>query len=132
MFVVYSPRSVRVTSPLNLLGSSLTLTCSVGVEAMLEPGVQIQVQWTDSSGVAVAGGSPAMGSGTSYTSQLTLANTEESNVGVNYTCTASLVSTVAFLNSSHTVSSSATVLPQSKHCLCFTYCLVTSALLKII
>ena len=115
MFVVYSPRSVRVISPLNLLGSSLTLTCSVGVVAMLGPGVQVQVQWTDSSGGAVAGGSPAMGSGTSYTSQLTLASTEESNVGVNYTCTASLVSTLAFIDSSHTVSNSATILPQSKH-----------------
>ena len=103
-----------MTSPLNLLGSSFTLTCSVGVAAMLEPGVQVQVQWTDSSGAAVAGGTPAMGSGTSYTSQLTLANTEDSNVVVNYTCTASLVSTLAFIDSSGTVSSSITIPPQSK------------------
>ena len=103
-----------MTSPLNLLGSSLTLTCSVGVAAMLEPGVQVHVQWTDSSGRTVAGGTPAMGSGTSYTSQLTLTNTEESNVGVNYTCTASLVSTLAFIDSSHTVSNSTTIPPQSK------------------
>ena len=69
--------SIEVITPLNLLGSSLTLTCSVGVAAMLESGVQVQVQWTDSSDGAVAGGTPAMGSGTSYTSQLTLANTKE-------------------------------------------------------
>ena len=103
-----------MTSPLNRLGSSLTLTCSVGVAAMLEPGVQVQVQWTNSSGGAVAGGTPAMGSGTSYTSKLTLANTEESNVGANYTYTASLVSTLAFIDSSHTVSNSTTIPPQSK------------------
>ena len=109
VFVVYSPRSVRVISPLNLLGSSLTLTCSVGVVALLEPGVQVQVQWTDSSGRAVAGETPAMGSDTSYTSQLTLVNTD-----VNYTCTASLVSALAFIDSSHTVNNSATILPQSK------------------
>ena len=110
MFVVHSPRTVRVTSPLNLLGLSLTLTCSVSVAAMFEPGLQVQVQWTDSSGRTVAGGAPAMGSGTFYTSQLNLVDTE-----VNYTCTASLVSTLAFIDSSHTVSNSVTVLPQSKH-----------------
>ena len=58
--------------------------------------------------------SAAMGSGTSYTSQLTLANTEEPNVGVNYTCTASLVSTLAFIDSSDSVSNSTTIPPQSK------------------
>ena len=99
---------------LNLLGSSLTLTCSVGVVAMLEPGIQVQVQWTDSSGGAVAGVTPAMASDTSYTSQLTLANTEESSVGVTYTCTASLVSTLAFIDSSDTVSNSTTIKAQSK------------------
>ena len=81
---------------------------------MLEPGVQVQVQWTNSSGGAVAGGTPAMGSGTSRTSQLTLANAEESNVGVNYTCTASLVSALAFTNSSDVVSNSTTIPQQSK------------------
>ena len=81
VLLVSRPTFLLVTSPLNLLGSSLTPTCSVGVVAMLEPGIQVQVQWTDSSGGAVAGGTPAMGSGTSYTSQITLANTEESNVG---------------------------------------------------
>ena len=106
--------SIEVITPLNLLGSSLTLTCSVGVADMLESGVQIQVQWTDTSGRAVAGGTAAMGSGTSYTSQLTLANTEESNVGINYTCTASLVSTLAFIDSSDSVSNSTRIPPQSK------------------
>ena len=109
------PTSVKVTS-LNLLGFSLTLTCCVGVVAILEPGVQVQVQWTDSSGGAVDGKAPAIGSGTSYTSQLTLATTEESIVGVNYTCTASLVSTLAFIDSSGTVSNSTTIPPQSKKC----------------
>ena len=108
------PISVEVTSPLNLLGFSLTLTCSVGVAAMLEPGVQVQVQWTDSSRGAIAVGTPAMGSGTSYISQLTLANTEESSVGVNYTCITSLVSTLDFIDSSNTVSNFTTILPQSK------------------
>ena len=106
--------SIEVITPLNLLGSSLTLTCSVGVAAMLESGVQVQVQWTDTSGRAVAGGTAAMASGTSYTSQLTLVNTEESNVGVNYTCAASLVSTLAFIDSSDSVSNSTTIPPQSK------------------
>ena len=84
------PTAVEVTSPLNLLGSPLTLTCSVGVLAMLEPvvQVQVQVQWTNSSGRAVAGETAAVGSGNSYASQLTLAKTEESIVRVNYTCTA--------------------------------------------
>ena len=108
------PTSVEVNSPINLLGSSLTLTCSLTVVAMLKPGVQVQVQWTDSSDGAVAGGTPAMGSGTSYTSQLTLATTQESNVGVNYTCTASLVSTLDFIDSSDTVSNSTTIPSQSK------------------
>ena len=108
------PTSVEVTSPLNLRGSSLVLICSVGVAAMLEPGVQVHVQWTDSSGGAVAGGIPAMGSGTSYTSQITLAKTEESSVGVNYTCITSLVSTLDFIDSSNTVSDFTTILPQSK------------------
>ena len=108
------PTSVEVTSSHYLLGSSLTLTCSVGVVAMLEPGVQVQVQWTDSSGGAVAGGTPAMGSGTSYTSQLTRANTEESYVGANFTCTASLVSTLPFIDSSNVVSNSTTIPQQSK------------------
>ena len=113
--IVTPPISVEVTSPLNLLEFSLSLTCSVDVAAILEPGIQVQVQWTDSSGRTVAGGTPAMGSGTSYTSQLTLTNTEESNVGVNYTCTASLVSTLAFIDASDIVSNSTTIPPQSKY-----------------
>ena len=108
------PVSVEVAAPLSLLGFPINLTCSVGVVAMLEPEVKVQVQWTDSSGGVVAGGTPAMGSGTSYTSQLTLTNTEESNVGANYTCTASLVSTLAFINSSDTVSNSTTISLQSE------------------
>ena len=112
--VVTPPTSVEVTSHLNLLGSSLTLTCSVGVSAMLEPGVQVRVQWTDSSGGAVAGRTPAMGSGTSYTSQLT-ANTQDFNVGVSFTYTASLVSRLVFIESSETVSNSTTIPPQSKY-----------------
>ena len=103
-----------MTSSLNLLGFPLTLTCCVGVAAMLEPGEQVQVQWTDSSNGAVAGRIPAMGSGFSYTSQFTLVNIEESNVGVNYTCTASLVSTLAFIDSSDTVSNSTTIPTQCK------------------
>ena len=112
--------SVEVTSPLNLLEFSLTLTCSVGVAAMLEPGIQVQVQWTDSSGRTVAGRTP----GTSYTSQLTLTNTEESNVGVNYSCTASLVSTLAFIDASDSVSNSTTIPPQSKYgfLMCYNRC----------
>ena len=103
-----------VTILLHLHRHFLTLTCSVGVAATLEPGVQVQVQWTNSSGGAVAGGTPAMGSGTSYTSQLTLASTEESNVGANYTCTASQVSTLAFIDSSDAVSISTSISLQSK------------------
>ena len=114
MSAVTSPVSVEAAAPLSLLGFPINLTCSVSVAAMLEPGVQVQVQWTDSSGGAVAGGTPAMASGTSYTSQLTLANTDESNVGVNYTCAASLVSTLAFINSSDTVSNSTTISLQSE------------------
>ena len=110
------PTSVEVISPLNLLGSSLTLTCSVGVAAMLEPGVQVLIRWTDpSGGGAVDGGTPAMRFGTSYTSQLTLTSIQETNVGFNYTCTASLVSTLAFIDSSDTVSNSAPILPQSNY-----------------
>ena len=97
-----------------LLGLPLTLTCCVGVAAMLEPGVQVQVQWTDSSNGAVAGHIPYMGSGFSYTSLLTLVSIEESNVGVNYTCTASLVSTLAFIDYSDTVSNSTTIPTQCK------------------
>ena len=75
VLAVTPPTSVDMISPLNLLGSSLTLTCSVGAAAMLDPGVQIQVQWTDSSGGAVAGGTPAMGSGRPTQRNLMLGST---------------------------------------------------------
>jgi len=74
---------------------------------MLESGVQVQVQWT-------AGETAAMESGTSYSSQLSVINTEESYVGANYTCTASLVSTLSFIYSSDTLSNFTTIPTQSK------------------
>ena len=108
------PILAAVTYPPTIIGSPLTLTCSVGVVAMLEPRVQVQVQWTDSGGVSVAKSVATMRSNTSYTSRLTLANTEESHVGANYTCTASLVSTLAFIDPSDPVSNCTTIMLQSK------------------
>ena len=82
-----------VVSPVTLVGSPLTLTCSIMLVATLETGVQVEVVWTGPDGATVSGGSAPSGSGILYTSELTLNSLSASDAGTNYTCTASLTTT---------------------------------------
>ena len=93
LYVVNPPSSVIVMSPVTLVGSPLTLICSVTLVAMLETGVQVEVVWTGPEGSTLSGGTTPSGSGILYTSELTLTSLSASNAGTSYTCTASLTTT---------------------------------------
>ena len=113
--VVNPPSSVMVMSPVTLVGSPLTLICSINLSTMLETGVQVEVVWTGPDGSSVPGGTTPSGSGTLYKSELTLNSSSASNAGINYTCTASLTtSTLPSLISSSNISDSGTISLQSK------------------
>ena len=103
-----------VMSSVTLVGSPLTLTCSINLSAMLETGVQIEVLWTGPDGSTVSGGTAPSGNGTLYTSELTLSSLNTSNAGTNYTCTASLNTTVPSVIPSSNISDSSTISLQSK------------------
>ncbi len=107
------PSAVMVTSPVVLVDSSQVLTCDITLADMLDSGVQLQVVWTDSAGTVISGSTPT-GAGTSYTSQVTLTNVKYSDAGSNYTCTASLTSSAAFMEASANVSNSTALTLQSK------------------
>ncbi len=108
------PSAVMVTSPVVLVDSSQVLTCDITLADMLDySGVQLQVVWTDSAGTVISGSTPT-GAGASYTSQVTLTNVRDSDAGSNYTCTASLTSSAAFVAASSAVSNSNTLSLQSK------------------
>ena len=104
-----------VKSPVTLVGSPLTLTCSINLTAMLEPGVQVEVVWTGPDGSTVSGGTTPSGSGTLYTSELTLNSLSASDAGTSYTCTATLTtSTLPSVIPSSNMSASSPISLQSK------------------
>ena len=110
--VVNPPSSVMVMSPVTLVGSPLTLTCSVTLVTMLEMGVQVEVVWTGPDGSTVS--TTPSGSGTLYTSELTLNNLNASNAGTSYTCTANLTTTQPSVIPSSIMSASSPISLQSK------------------
>ena len=113
--VVSPPSSIMARSPVTLVGSPLTLTCSIMLTAMLETGVQVEVVWTGPEGSTVSGGTEHSGNGTLYTSELTLTSLSFSDAGTSYTCTASLTtSTLPSVIPSSNISDSSTISLQSK------------------
>ena len=104
-----------VVSPVTLVGSPLTLTCSIMLAAMLETAVQVEVVWTGPDGSTVSGGTVPSGSSTLYTSELTLNSLSASDAGTSYTCTASLnTSTLPSVIPSSNISDSSPISLQSK------------------
>ena len=104
-----------VVSPVTVVGSPLTLTCSIMLTAMLGTGVQVKVVWTGPDGSTVSGGTAPSGSSTLYTSELTLNSLSASDAGTSYTCTASLTtSTLPSVIPSSNMSNSSTISLQSK------------------
>ena len=104
-----------VVSPVTLLGSPLTLNCSINLSAMLETGVLVKVVWTGPDGSTISGGTVPSGSGTIYTSELTLNSLPASDAGTSYTCTASLTtSTLPSVIPSSNMSNSSLISLQSK------------------
>ena len=105
--LVRAPSSANVsTSPAAIFaGMSFTLTCSIELSEEVASGVSLQVLWTGPGGSTPTG--TLAGSGTSYTS--TISGTAVVMSGDNYTCSASLVSSVSFLTSSTTSTDTITV-----------------------
>ena len=113
--VVNTLSSVMARSPVTLVGSPLTLTCSIMLAAMLETRVQVKVVWTGPDGFTVSGGTTPTGTDTLYTSELTLNSLSASDAGTSYTCTASLItSTLPSVIPSSNMSNSSPICLQSK------------------
>ena len=87
------------TSPAAIFaGVSFTLTCSIELLDEVASGVSLQVMWTGPGGSTPTG--TLAGTGTSYTS--TISETAAAISGDNYTCSATIVTSVSFLTSSRT------------------------------
>ena len=111
--VVNPPSSVIVMSPVTLVGSPLTVTCTIILVTKLEMGVQVEVVWTGPDGFTAS--TTPNGSGTLYTSELTLNNLSASDAGTSYNCTASLTtSTLPSVIPSSNMSASSPISLQSK------------------
>ena len=94
------------TSPAAIFaGTSFTLTCSIEVLEEVASGVSLQVMWAGPGGSNPTG--TLAGTGMSYTS--TISETAAAMSGDNYTCSASLASSVSFLTSSRTITDTVTV-----------------------
>ena len=93
------------TSPAAIFaGMSFTLTCSIELLEEVASDVTLQVMWTGPGGSTPG---TLAGSSMSYTS--TISVTAAAMSGDNYTCSASLVSSVSFLTSSTTTTDTITV-----------------------
>ena len=87
------------TSPAAIFaGMSFNITCSIELLEEVESGVSLQVMWTGPGGSTPTG--TLAGSVMSYTSNIS--ETAAAMSGDNYTCSASLMSSVSFLTSSTT------------------------------
>ena len=105
--LVRAPSSVNVSTSAAAIFAemSFTLTCSIELLEEVASGVTLQVMWTGPSGSTPTG--TLAGSGTSYTS--TISTTAAALSGDEYTCSSSLVSSVAFLTSSTTTAETITI-----------------------
>ena len=94
------------TSPAAIFaGMSFTLTCSIELLEEVASGVSLQVMWTGPGGSTHTG--TLAGTGMSYSSNISATATALS--GDEYTCSSSLVSSVAFLTSSTTTAETITI-----------------------
>ena len=108
--LVRAPSSVMVSSPTNpiLTGSSLTLTCTIMLVEDKINSVELEVVWTGPTDNLTADTTPT-GTGTSYTSNLTITSLTASDAGT-YTCTARLTSSQPLIMSSGSVSSNSSTI----------------------
>ena len=96
--IVRAPSSVMVSSPPSIIltGSFLTLTCTI---MLVEDKINgVEVVWTGPTDNLTADTTPT-GTGTSYTSNLTITSLTASDAGT-YTCTARLTSSLPFVQAS--------------------------------
>ena len=104
--VVGAPTSVMVVPPSLSLstGDTLSLTCSIMLASDVVSGTSLEVVWTlpygstimaNSSGISIT----LTGTGTSYTSTISLISLTASSAGT-YTCSAALSSTIPLVTSS--------------------------------
>ena len=106
--VVGAPTSVMVAPPSSSLstGDPLSMTCSIMLASEVISGASLEVVWTLPDGSTVMGDSSGTGSGatlsgtgTSYTSILSLTSLTASNGGT-YNCSAAFSSTIPLATSS--------------------------------
>ena len=111
--IVHTPLSVMVSSPPPFIftGSSLTLTCRIVLVEDKMSGVELEVVWTGPTDHLTADTKPT-GTGTYYTSNLTITSLATSDAGT-YTCTASLTSSLPFVQASNSTMASTNLYLQS-------------------
>ena len=101
--LVPSPISVTVVSDLRspvVVGSNVSLTCTVELSPSVDVSVTVNTVWTGPAGfMATNTAQPVMGSTTTYTSTVMLNSFETSQSG-QYNCTANISSTSSFLTDS--------------------------------
>ena len=120
--VVGAPTSVMVAPPSSSLstGDPLSMTCSIMLASEVISGASLEVVWTLPDGSTVMGDSSGTGSvatlsgtGTSYTSILSLTSLTASNAGT-YNCSAALSSTIPLVTSSVSTMGSSNVTIQGE------------------
>ena len=120
--VVSAHTSVMVDPPSSSLstGDPLSLNCSIMLASEVVSGTSLEVVWTlpngsfimtDSSGTG--SGATLTGTGTSYTSILSITSLTASSAGT-YTCSAALLSTIPLVTSSETTMGSSNVTIQGE------------------
>ena len=95
-----------ISSPA-FIGSSLILTCFIMLVESVVGGVELEVVWIGATKNLTAD-NMTTNTGSSYTSTLTFTNLTASDDG-NYTCNASLSSSLPFLTASPTTSHTITI-----------------------
>ena len=75
-------------------GGNLTLTCTVTLDPSVDTGVMVVTKWSGPRDISRERYStiPASGSGTTYTSSLTISHTTDQDDGI-YTCTCNVTVT---------------------------------------
>ena len=96
-------------NPIQPVGSTVTLTCTVELSPAVDVPVTVNTEWTGPNGFMTTNTAQRMGSTTTYTSTAMVSSFGRDQSG-DYTCIATVNSTSSFIASSGSISSTANII----------------------
>ena len=122
---VPAPTSVTVTNGSVIVGSTVTLTCTVELSPAVDVPVTVNTVWTGPDGFMTTNTAQRIGNTTTYTSTAMVSSFGRDQSG-DYTCTATVSSTSSFLTDSMGSSSTRVTVGKASHLISSLSCVTGS------